>query len=226
MSEKHFTLQELLAWCDKHHEEGKELVILWDGGGDSGWVHFQIDEEECSDPEADQLVDMMYDQLDYGSWAGEFSASGQAPWDPEQKAFVGVDYYSESESVTAEANIEVRVPKYIPFDEIRINTQDEEADTTTEIMIMNGFIHPETDAVEEKLNATLQPKFSEAVDKAVEANQQEFDSAWGDYRLMRADFKEDGDELVAKIELVQYSIHDGRETDVEINLGELLEEEE
>lgn len=226
MTEKHYTLQELLDWCDKHHEEGKELVILWDGGGDSGWVHFQIDEEECSDPQAEQLVDMMYDQLDYGSWAGEFSASGQAPWDPEKKAFVGIDYYSEEENVTTAANIEVRVPKYIPFDEIRINTQDEEADTTTEIMIMNGFIHPETEAVEEKLNEILQAKFSDAIDKAIKENDQDFSTAWGDYRLVKSDFKEDGDELVGTIELVQYSIHEGDEKDVEINLGELLEEEE
>lgn len=223
---KDFTTKQLLEWCDKHHAEGKTLSIHWDGGNDSGWVRFQIDGEECSEPEAEALVDKMYSELDYGSWAGEFSASGQANWDPEEKAFLGTDYYSETDSTSADADIEVRVPKYIPFDEIRINTQNEEANTTTEIMIINGFIHPETQAVEEKLNQTLQLKFSEAIDKAIEEKDQEFDSAWGDYRLVRSDFKEDGDELVAKIELVQYSIHEGDEKNVEINLAELLEEEE
>ena len=223
---KDFTRKELLQWCNKHHAEGKTLSIHWDGGNDSGWVHFQIDSEECNEPEAEALVDRMYSELDYGSWAGEFSASGQADWDPEEKAFVGTDYYSETDSTSTDADIEVRVPKYIPFDEIHINTRDEEANTTTEIMIVNGFIHPETQAVEEKLNQTLQPKFSEAIDNAIEENSQEFDNAWGDYRLVRSDFKEDGDELVAKITLVQYSINEVNEKDVAINLAELLEKEE
>lgn len=220
---KDFTRKELLEWCDKHHAEGKTLSIHWDGGGDSGWVHFQIDDEECGEPEAEYLVDWMSSELDYGSWAGEFSASGRADWNPEEKAFLGTDYYSETDGTSADADIEVRMPKYIPFDEIHISTEDEEANTTTEIMIINGFIHPATQAVEEKLNQTLQPKFSEAIDKAIEENNQELDNAWGNYRLLRSDFKEDGNELVAKIQQVQYSIHIGNEKDVEINLAEILD---
>jgi len=220
---KDFTNKQLLEWCDKHHAEGKTLSIHWNGGSDDGWIHFEINGVECGEPEAEALVDKMYSELDYGSWAGEFSASGQADWNPEEKAFLGTDYYSETDSTDADADVEVRVPKYIPFDEIHISTQDEEVDTTTSIMIINGFIHPETQAVEEKLNQTLQLKFSEAIDKAVAENNQELESAWGIYRLLRSDFKEDGDELVAKIELVQYSFREVTEKDVEINLAELLD---
>jgi hypothetical protein len=221
---KDFTTKQLLEWCNKHHAEGKTLSIHWDGGNDSGWVHFQIDGEECSEPEAEALVDLMYSELDYGSWAGDFSANGEASWDPEEKAFIGTDYYSQSEGTSSKANIEVRIPKYIPFDEMHINT-DEKLNVTSEIMIINGFIHPETKFIELKLNETLSVKFSEAVDEALEKRGEEFSSGWFTYRIMRNDFKEDGDDLVATIDTIEYSVHDGHDNYVEINLNELLEEE-
>lgn len=226
MSKKEFTLQELLNWCEKQASAGKELTMIWEGGGDSGWVHFEIDEDTTSEPEAEELVDMMYEMLDYGSWAGEFSASGEATYDRELKAFLGTDFYSESASDTTEAKIEVRVPVWLPFSDMEITTEDDKINVRTKFHITNGFEHPRTREIEDTLNETLQPKFSEAVDQAIEKTGQEFESTWQTYRLERKDFVVDGDELVHVIEEVHYGYFDESDRDIVINLAELLKEEE
>lgn len=223
--EKKLTLKELLDWCDSHHAEGKELTILWDGGNDSGWVHFQIDGVDVDCPEADQLVDMMYDQLDYGSWAGDFYASGTAYWNHEEKAFFGTDNYTETAGTTGHADIKVSVPKYIHFDDIEIDTSDEEVNTSVVFRVRNGFIHPEISSLQTALETSLQKEFEAAIDKSCKENGEEFDSAYANYVLERIDFKEEGDYLVATIKEVWYSITCGEDKDIEINLAELLEDE-
>ena len=53
----------------------------------------------------------MDNELDYGSWAGDFSANGEAVYDSKEKAFVGTDYYSETESVPVKVSIPINIPK-------------------------------------------------------------------------------------------------------------------
>lgn len=48
---------------------------------------FEIDGEKEDNEFTNTLVDLMYDELDYGSWAGEFSASGTAILQPRNKVF-------------------------------------------------------------------------------------------------------------------------------------------
>ena len=47
--------------------EGHELRLEWDGGGDEGWITLMIDDEECNEPEVEELRDLCSDQLGYGS---------------------------------------------------------------------------------------------------------------------------------------------------------------
>jgi hypothetical protein len=226
MRETKFTLQELLDWCDKKAAEGKQLDIVWDGGGDSGWVHFEIDEEDCTEPEAEELVDMMYDLLDYGSWAGEFFASGTATYDAETKTFEGIDSYSETEGTSCEAEIVIRVPKSLPFTMLNIRTQDENVDVDANFFITNGFVHPDYTKIQNELNESLQSEFSEAIDKDLDKTSQEFDSCWHNYEIPREQFEVDGDDLVHTIKQVHYTFHCHTDRDMSINLAELLEEEE
>lgn len=190
--------------------------------GDSGWVHLEVDGEDSNDAEAEALVDMMYDQLDYGSWAGEFSASGEAPFNPETKMFQGTDYYSETDSAVSECEIKIKIPKHIHFDNLEIHTEDYDCTTSVDFRIRNGFQHPDTNALE----TTLAEYLKKEIIEAIKNDNDDIDSYWGSYSLSReSDFTEDGDNVVAVLKNVQYSINFVTEKDVEINLEELLENE-
>lgn len=226
MSEEQITIKQILDWCLKKTEEGSEVVLKWDGGGDSGWVNLEVDETESEDAEAEALIDMMNDQLDYGSWAGEFSASGEAHFDPKTKMFQGIDYYSETDSASADCSIEIRIPKYIHFDSLEILTEDQECNVTVSFSIRNGFQHPEAKALEIKLAEELGDKISEAAGLDVE-DQDDIDGYYQTYDLLRnSDFVIDDNDLVHTMTHVMYSKRYTAEKDVEINLQELLEEEE
>lgn len=225
MSEKEITIKEILDWCLKKTEEGSTVVLMWDGGGDSGWVHLEVDGEDSSDAEAEALVDMMYDKLDYGSWAGEFSASGEAPFDPDTKMFQGTDYYTETDSTNASCKIEIRIPKHIHFDDLEIYTQDEECNVNVNFGLRNGFDHPDTKALAEKLEEELSSQILEAAKADVE-DEDDIDGFWETYSLFReSDFTEDGDDLVHTMDHITYSKRHTSENYVEINLEELLEDE-
>ena len=219
------SIKQILDWCLKKTEEGSTVVLMWDGGGDSGWVHLEVDGSDSSEPEAEALIDMMYDQLDYGSWAGEFSASGEAPFDPETKMFQGTDYYTETDSTNAECKIEIRIPKYIHFDDLEIHTEDENCSMSVSFGIRNGFEHPDAAALEAKLVDELRDQFIKAAEDDVE-DADEIDGFWETYHFVRdTDFTEDGDDLVHTMEHITYSKRWTTEKYVEINLEELLENE-
>lgn len=222
--EKEITIKQILDWCLKKTQEGSEVILKWDGGGDSGWVHLEVDEQDSSDPEAERLVDMMYDQLDYGSWAGEFSASGEAPFDAETQMFQGTDYYTETDSTVATAKIEIRIPKHIHFDDIDINTQDEECNVDVSFGIRNGFDHPDTESLAKELETMLSEKILEAAIADVE-DENDIDGFWENYQIFRTDFTEEGNDLVHVMEDITYSKRHTTENDVEIDLKQLLEDE-
>ena len=120
MSKKTFSIQQIIDWCDKMTAEDKRPILKWEGGGDSGWVYMEDEDGERLDdvPEAEWLVDKMYDELDYGSWAGEFSANGAAEYSVESKCFEGTDYYSEEQNSSCPSNIRIEIPAFIPFDRL------------------------------------------------------------------------------------------------------------
>jgi hypothetical protein len=219
------TIKQILDWCLKKTEEGSEVVLLWDGGNDSGWVHLEVDGEDTYAPEANALIDMMYEQLDYGSWAGDFSASGEAHFSAEEKLFQGYDNYSTTESESAPAAIEIRIPKYIHFDQISIDTEDENCTTNIRFDIRNGFMHPKTTAVISQLEKDLPEQIIKAVDAVVESSH-EIDGFWESYQLSRTDdFTEDGEDMVHIMKNVTYQKINTTDSHIEINLQELLEEE-
>lgn len=225
MSKENLSVKDVLDWCLKKTEEGSEVVLKWDGGGDSGWVHLEVDGEDSNDDEAEWLIDQMYDTLDYGSWAGEYSASGEAPFDPDTKMFQGTDYYTETDSTNVECKIEIRIPKHIHFDDLEIHTQDEECNVDVTFGIRNGFDHPDAEALIEQLQERLSSEIYEAARADVD-DEDEIDSFWETYSLFReSDFTEDGDDLVHVMNHITYSKRHTSENYVEINLEELLENE-
>lgn len=99
--------EEIYAYLDELVDKGHEIVANWDGGNDSGMVYFTVD-GDIVNPESpfdyaifDRLEEMINDKLGYGSWAGEFHAYGEAPYDSKTHSFIGdnteeiIDYNSE-----------------------------------------------------------------------------------------------------------------------------------
>jgi len=151
MTRKLATTASVLKWCKQLHRQGKTLTLHWDGGNDSGWVWMEIDglrvhshpeKEIQSAPQAEELIQKMYRELDYGSWAGEFHASGEATFDPKKEAFVGEGYYSEDCSVAVPCRLTITVPANLWFDhlELSIVTEHDCESPVVEVdlMVANG----------------------------------------------------------------------------------------
>ena len=133
----------VLEWCNQQVIDDKELSIHWEGGGDSGWAYFQIDGQSVENQYTAYLVDRMYEVLDYGSWAGEFSAEGEAVYSKEEQAFIGVDDYSVDDTVLRNCNIVIQVPKDLWHDNLSISIESDDCERTrigARFGVKNGFL--------------------------------------------------------------------------------------
>jgi hypothetical protein len=223
MSQKIVATSDLIRWCDEQVENGHELSIAWEGGGDSGWVYFKIDGEQVSDSaetdEISNLIDRMYDQLDYGSWAGEFQASGEAVYNANEKAFVGTDYYSEDETIMHECDIKITIPKSLWFDAIEYNIEQEEPIIDVVFVIRNGFLTDEHTRVAEEIKYSLVDQVEDAIaDYQKHPDSTEYRNVWQNDRINRADFKEEGDNLVAIIDQIAIGTYTSDDKDVYLEL--------
>lgn len=231
MSQKIKTQLSLIEWCDQQVEEGKKLSIGWEGGGDSGWVYFKIDDEQIEEtddqPQVRELIDLMYDQLDYGSWAGEFSAQGEAIYNAEEKAFIGEDYYYEDQTVEYDCNIKIRVPKKLWFDVMEIEIREENAIVDAAFSIKNGFLTPEHDEWLE----TFKQEFEDEVDKVITAfcnddTQNEYSSMWENIVIERNEFTEEGEFLVYELEQLAIGSRTTDDKDIYLELQKEETEDE
>ena len=219
------SLQDIIAWCDKQVQEGRLLELCWEGGGDSGWVFFELDGESADGEEISTLVDMMYKELDYGSWAGEYSANGRAEYNTETKCFEGIDYYSEDDWDTLNLSepIQVFIPKSLGFDSLEYNvTGNGDEDLTVDVAfnIINGFITPELRILEEEISEHVTTKISEAFAK-IDVNY------FNEHEMIdRITMDAKNDSLVFEITKVEYSTYETSENDVCLDLKELLDNEE
>lgn len=212
----------IVEWCDQQVAEGKELALCWEGGGDSGWVFFEVDEEQVENEFTNALVDMMYDVLDYGSWAGEFSAEGKAKYNAETKCFEGIDYYGEDVSIQYSAFIEFKVPEDLWFDQLEWSYQDDSVEYVT-LAVRNGFTTPRHEDVEKK----LQEHFKKEVERVTEEfindpETEEFRSIWDDGIISRSEFVKKGKYLVATLDTISISSSETNEKDVCLDLTEFL----
>ena len=154
----------IINWLNQLTEDGKKVTMNWDGGNDSGWVYFEVDGEQIDNEYSEALVDTMYDTLDYGSWAGEFSASGEAEYNPETKSFVGTDYYSEDDWETVDANIVIQVPKELWFETLHIECEcnhDDDPQMSVRFIVKNGFLTDQHTAFCSNLENILGSEFND-----------------------------------------------------------------
>ena len=218
-------------WCDQQVKDGKELMLKWEGGGDSGWVYFEIDGEQVENEYTESLVSHCYDTLDYGSWAGEFDANGEAVYDPDQKAFVGTDYYTETDVEERDPGIVLSVPKDLWFDGLSVEVEEVEYEVSdhnvdVKLLVQNGIVIDKHDEVAEQLkkqiveqlNADFIPKIGDE------------SAVFADATFLAADFETDrktGNKTV-KLDRVNVRFRESEDKDIFIETEgiELLQKSE
>jgi len=188
----------VLEWCNQQVIDDKELSIHWEGGGDSGWAYFQIDGQSVENEYTAYLVDRMYEVLDYGSWAGEFNASGSAEYNPESQSFEGIDEYSEDERITHECNIIIQVPKELWHDSLSIGIEGDNGDRTrieARFGIKNGFLSDKHTVFISGLEEKMEEEVNAVIEDFIDTSDRDYRSIWETINLEPQDGVIKGDFL-------------------------------
>lgn len=224
-------IEDVIKWCDEQSQDGKEVAICWEGGNDSGWVYIEVDGDNTSSEESDWLVEQMCSILDYGSWAGEFSASGRAEYNSETKMFEGEDVYTEDTTETLELKLEdaivVKIPKKFYFEELEIQIENILDGGPVAIVpkVKNGFLSTELI----NLCESLQDDFSEKA--LIALNNNVPIAEWSGWQTEQWDqegvaeaAKLDDDNYLFRVTSLEYVGYDESITGVCIDLNEYAEQ--
>jgi hypothetical protein len=210
----------IIEWCDEQSKDEKELCIHWDGGGDSGWVYLQVDGTTVENQYAEALVDYMNDELDYGSWAGEFTASGRAVYDSSTKQFEGTDYYGEDENEVLDTDIKIALPKSLWFDTVHVEVechQEEACRINVSALVKNGFLTPKHSEICSNLEKELQDEFDAVIDN-YEDPEYEFRYCSDSWVLDRSEGVSLGDDLIFSITKLDVSVSSVSERQIVLDL--------
>jgi hypothetical protein len=223
-------IEDVIKWCDEQSQDGKEVTLCWEGGGDSGWVYMEVDGAQASEPEAEWLVDRMYSILDYGSWAGEFSASGRAPYDSSTKMFEGEDIYSEDQIESIELSneeiITVKIPKKYFFEDLRIEFENilDGGDVTIRPLVKNGILNQELVTYCESLESELIDKAKELLIKHTDAENSGWQTEnWTMQELIDSS-SDDPEFYICRISSLEYQGYTEEIRGVSIDLNEYAEQ--
>jgi hypothetical protein len=220
-------VKQIIEYCDKLTENGDELSLYWEGGGDNGWLTARINGNDIDSTEANWLIEELNNVLDYGSWAGEFSANGEAVYNRETKTFEGDNYYTETEGDIIELNkadiIQVKIPTKYTFDTLRVSIDDawEGADATITPIVRDGFMEEELLEHAESLEKELGQKVLDLFDKYV--NKREIVGNWQTetFTVDSSTKIEDGN-YVFEITELNYSYENTDASGVSIDLNNYL----
>jgi hypothetical protein len=213
----------IVQWCKDQTDQGDEIKLVWEGGGDSGWVHFESDGEDIDNEYTRCLVDRIEGTLNYGSWAGEFNASGEAIYNPETNAFEGIDFYGEDEGDVLDVDFTVRVPKKLWFDTLHVEVEanyDETPEMSVRTLIKNGFLTDEHTEICSNLENDLEKDFSNLFSNYESNDGYEFRGCTDSWILERADAVESGDDLLFYIKQVDIQIITNEERRIVLELDE------
>jgi len=219
----------ILTWLDEQANQGNKLTIVWEGGGDSGWCYFEINGEQVENEYTEALIEYMYDNLNYGSWAGEFQANGRAVYNPETKSFKGTDYYSEDGHDNMETEIKISVPKSFWFDTFHIEIEcynDETPNVATSFLVKNGFLTQQHEDFCSNLDEVLRDDFDALFNDYEERNGvDEFRGCHDSWIINRADFTEENDNLVFTIKNVQIQVAESSDRDIVLEITDDIAED-
>jgi hypothetical protein len=213
----------VLEWCNDQVDQGNELKICWDGGGDSGWAHFQINGKDVDNEYTEYLTSMMYDVLDYGSWAGEFHTTGEAVYNKGEQAFVGIDDYSEDDTVSKECNIVIQVPKELWHDSLSISIEGDDGERTrigARFGIKNGFLSDKHTAFIQGVEDKMEQEVDAVIEDFIQNSPTDYRSIWENINLEPKDGVVKGDFLEYTIKELNIGTTSSDEKDVYLGVTE------
>ena len=136
------TIKELL-------EKIKNIQIIVDGGGDSGEVNIEgIDDSDL----LDAITDIVYDTIDYGSFAGEFQVNLNSTLTNEGIYLNGneVSYESRKNEIAEEFEIDIPENLIGIIDSLNIYASDGDSENIR-VNIKNGIWNDELDEFEKNI---------------------------------------------------------------------------
>ena len=211
----------ILKWIEDLDKGGNELSIGWEGGGDSGWAYFQVDGQQVDNEYTEAILDYMYNELNYGSWAGEFNANGTAIYDVPTKTFQGTDYFGEDGNDVIDTTIIINVPKKLWFDTLHVECEgnyDETPNMSIQFIVKNGFLTQEHSDFCSNLEEVLKDDFDALFSTYESTDSCEFRGCNDSWILERKDGIEEDDMLVFKITAVEISTIDTEERNIVLEL--------
>lgn len=211
-------VKSIIEWCNYEHENQGELKLVWEGGNDSGWAHFEIDNHEVDNEYTRALVDRIDAVLNYGSWAGEFNANGQAIYDPETRTFNGIDFYSEDEIDVIDSDIIIKIPKALWFNSLIVECEasyDDKCTVNVRFIVKNGFLTDTHLVFCTALQETLESEFDHLFD--IHGEIAHCNDIW---TLDRDDATDDGENLVFNIKKVEITVNDEQENPIVLELDD------
>lgn len=215
-----YTIEDLIAWCDKKAEKGHSLFIKWGGGGGDADIDFLIDDQECKESQAKILTDLMSEELGYGWWNGNGLASGEVKYNPKKKLFNGEYSFIDfdfPEEIDLVINFQLKIPKSYIFNEVCITFEIEEI-TLSLSSDSNEII--EEDKVLQKIKKDLEVVILKEINNRFPdfycLDNYEVDP------ISRDQFIEEGDNLVYNIEEIPLSIIKYNSEDISLDLKNSL----
>jgi hypothetical protein len=219
LMEENSKVKSIIEWCNYEHENQGELKLVWEGGNDSGWAHFEIDDVQVDNEYTRALVDRVDNLLDYGSWAGDFNASGEAVYDPTTSTFVGVDYYNEDEIDVIDSDIVIYIPKALWFNSLIVECEvagyDEKCTVNARFIVKNGFLTDTHSVFCTALQEILESEFDHLFDRHGEVRN--CNDVW---TLDRDNATDDGENLVFTIKQIEITVNDERENPIVLELDD------
>lgn len=130
-------------------EKIKNIQIIVDGGGDSGEVNIEgIDDSDL----LDAITDIVYDTIDYGSFAGEFQVNLNSTLTNEGIYLNGneVSYESRKNEIAEEFEIDIPENLIGIIDSLNIYASDGDSENIR-VNIKNGIWNDELDEFEKNI---------------------------------------------------------------------------
>ena len=167
--------------------------------------------------------------MDYGSWAGDWWADGEACYSPEEEAFVGTGKEVTNDTEVLDDSITIRVPKILNFDRINIDTtgdfigSDGGVDASVRFVINNGPVFEEHTKLETQLSDYISEQILDLTDAMQLGEDKEIQSCYNDWVINREDMREEEDHLVFEINNISVGYGDVKWSDHYITISEDVE---
>lgn len=210
----------MIELCDELTKDGKRLVITWNGGSDEGCFEMLLDGQRLDDEiDFEPLEDYISERLGYGSFAGDFSTTGELTYNRQTKCFEGIDVYSSAESENYMCAIKVTVPDIVWFDQLDIYIEMEDGDDEPKIapsfIIANGPRIDQHTEIENMIEKTIKKQVMK-----IQAGIPNFNSLYENITITHRDFNKRSNKLVFVIKKIEYSYDSCRENLIDIQLPE------